>query len=111
MISISSTLLGQVKEKPDPKQKKTLETNNPVTIRKVLRDPIFCSQTKRWFIICKARIRIPGQASKRNMKKKRKIFLRRFPLSRFLAKSLRLKNKPAMKKFLKNLSFGVDIKL
>ena len=32
------------------------------------------------------------------------------PLSRFLAKTLRV-NKRAMKKFLKNLSFGVDVKL
>ena len=29
---------------------------------------------------------------------------------RFLAKTLRV-NKPAMKRFLKNLSFGVDVKL
>ena len=44
----------------------------------------------------KARVRIPGQRSKRNMKKK--IFLRREEtLSRFLAKTLRI-NKPAMKK-------------
>ena len=40
----------------------------------------------------------------------KKIFLRFLPLSRFLAKTLRV-NKPAMKKFLENLSFGVDIKL
>ena len=32
------------------------------------------------------------------------------PLSRFLAKTLRI-NKPAMKKFLKNLAFEVDVKL
>ena len=43
-------------------------------------------------------------------KKEKKIFLRRFPLSRFLSKTLKV-NKPAMKKFLKNLSFGVDVKL
>ena len=36
---------------------------------------------------------------------RRKIFLRRF-----LAKTLRV-NKPPKKKFLKNLSFGVDVKL
>ena len=41
---------------------------------------------------------------------KKKIFLRRFALSRFLAKTLRV-NKPVMKKFLKNLSSGVDVKL
>ena len=34
----------------------------------------------------------------------------RFPLSRFLAKTLRV-NKPALKKFLKNLSFGFNVKL
>ena len=36
-----------------------------------------------WLIRRKARVRIPGQASKRNMKKKI-FFLRRFPLNRFL---------------------------
>ena len=40
----------------------------------------------------------------------RKIFLQRLLLSRFRAKTLRV-NKPVMKKVLKNLSFGVDIKL
>ena len=39
-----------------------------------------------------------------------KIFLRRLPLSRLMAKTLRV-NKAAMKKILKNLSFGVDVKL
>ena len=39
-----------------------------------------------------------------------KVFLRRFSLSRFLAKSLRV-NKIAMKGFSKKLSFGVDFKL
>ena len=33
-----------------------------------------------------------------------------FPLSRFLAKILSVKNKIAMKKFLEKLSFGVDVK-
>ena len=42
-------------------------------------------------------VRIPGQSSKMKYKK---IFLRRLPLSRFLAKTLRV-NKIAMKKFLK----------
>ena len=60
-----------------------------------------------WLIRRKARVRIPGQASKRNMKK---TFLRRLPLSRFLAKILRV-DKIAMKSFSKNLSFGVDFKL
>ena len=40
----------------------------------------------------------------------RKVFLRRFPLSRFLANAPRV-NKIAMKSFSKNLSFGVDFKL
>ena len=40
-----------------------------------------------WLIRPKARVRIPDEASKRNMKK---IFLRRFLLIRFLAKSLRV---------------------
>ena len=48
----------------------------------------------RWHFLCrkenvirrKALVRITGQASKRNMGKK--IFLRRFPFNRFLAKSL-----------------------
>ena len=39
-----------------------------------------------------------------------KVFLWRFPLSRFLAKILRV-NKIAVKSFSKNLSFGVDFKL
>ena len=39
-----------------------------------------------------------------------KIFLRRLPLSRFLAKPLKV-NKSAMKEFLKNLTFEVDVKL
>ena len=42
--------------------------------------------------------------------KYKKIFLRRLPLSRFLAKTLRV-NKIAMKTFTKNLSFGIDFKL
>ena len=41
---------------------------------------------------------------------KKKIFLRRLPLNSFLAKTLRV-NTPAMKKFLKNLSYGVNVKL
>ena len=50
------------------------------------------------------------QPSKRNMKKN--IFLRRFPLSRFLAKTLRVNNLTLpWKNFSKNLSFEVDIKL
>ena len=40
----------------------------------------------------------------------RKVFLRQFSLSKFLAKSQRV-NKIAMKSFSKNLSFGVDFKL
>ena len=54
----------------------------------------------RWLIGHKVRVHIPGQVSKRNTKD---IFLRRFPLSRFPAKTLRV-NKPAMKKFLKGCS-------
>ena len=45
----------------------------------------------------------------RHQNKIRKVFLRRFPLSRFLAETLRV-NKIAMKSF-SNLSFGVDFKL
>ena len=60
-----------------------------------------------WLIRRKAWVHIPGQASKRNMKKK--IFLRRFPVSRSLAKTVRV-NKPDMENFLKNLSFGIDVK-
>ena len=50
-----------------------------------------------WLIRRKARLRIPGYASKRYIKK--------------TLREIERKNKPAMKKFLKNLSFGVDIKL
>ena len=39
-----------------------------------------------------------------------KIFLRPIRLRRFLRRTLRV-NKPALKKFLKNLAFGVDVKL
>ena len=53
----------------------------------------------------KAQVSIPGQASKT---KYEKIFLRRFLLSRYPAKTLRV-NKPAIKKFLKNLSFRSDV--
>ena len=53
----------------------------------------------------------PGfEPQPRHQNKIRKVFLRRFPLSRFLAKTLRV-NKIAMKSFSKNLSFGVDFKL
>ena len=41
-------------------------------------------------------------------KYEKKIFLWRFPLSRFLSKTQRV-NKIAMKSFSKNLSFGVDL--
>ena len=40
----------------------------------------------------------------------KQVFLRRFPLSRFLAKTQRV-IKIEMKCFSKNLSFGVDVKL
>ena len=46
----------------------------------------------------------------RHQNKIRKLFIRRFPPSRFLAKTLRV-NKIAMNSFLKNLSFGVDCKM
>ena len=53
----------------------------------------------------------PGSESQgRHQNEIRKVFLRRFPLSRFLAKTLRI-NKIAIKSFSKNLSFGVDFKL
>ena len=53
----------------------------------------------------------PGCKSQaRHQNEIRKVFLRRFPLSTFLAKTLRV-NKIAMKSFSKNLSFGVDFKL
>ena len=46
----------------------------------------------------------------RHQNKIQKVIFRRFPLSRFLAKTLRV-NKIAMKSFSKNLSFAVDFKL
>ena len=69
---------------------------------------LFCNLRSRgsivasvfWLIRLKARVRIPGQPLKRNMKK---IFPPLFPLSRFLAKTLRV-NKTTMKNVLKNLS-------
>ena len=48
-----------------------------------------------WLISRKAKIRTPGQTSKQ---KKKKVFLRRLPLSRFLPKILRV-NKITMKSF------------
>ena len=52
----------------------------------------------------------PGfESQARDQNKIQKVFLRRFPISRFLAKTLSV-NKIAMKSFL-NLSFGVDFKL
>ena len=52
----------------------------------------------------------PGfESQERQQNEIRKVFLRRFALSRFLAKTLRV-NKIAMKSFSKNLSFGVDFK-
>ena len=65
-------------------------------------------QVECWLIRCKARVHIKGQALKTKYKKK--LLLRRFPLSRYLAKTRRV-NKPAMNKFLKNLSFRFDVKL
>ena len=43
----------------------------------------------------------------RHQNKMRKVFLWRFPLNRFLAKTLRV-NKNCYEKLLKNLSFGID---
>ena len=40
----------------------------------------------------------------------KKIFLRQFPLSKFLPKTLTV-NKTCNEKLLKNLTFGVDVKL
>ena len=53
----------------------------------------------------------PGfEPQARHQNKIQKVCLRRFPLSRFLAKTLRI-NKIAMNSFSQNLSFGVDFKL
>ena len=53
----------------------------------------------------------PGfESQARHQNEIRKVFLRRFLLSRFLAKTRRV-NKIAMKSFSKNLWFGVDFKL
>ena len=54
---------------------------------------------------------MPGfESQARHQNEIRKVFLRHFPLSRFLAKTLRV-NKIAIKSFSKKLSFGVDFKL
>ena len=50
------------------------------------------------------------ESQARHQNKIRKVYLRRFPLTRFLAKTLKV-NKIAMKSFSKNLSFGVNFKL
>ena len=53
----------------------------------------------------------PGFEPKaRHQNKIQKLFLRRFSLSRFLAKTLRV-NKSCHEMFLKKLSFGMDFKL
>ena len=58
--------------------------------------------------ICWKKLRFETQAGHQN--KIRKIFLRRFPLRRFLTKTLSV-NKIAVKGFSKNLSVEVDFKL
>ena len=55
-----------------------------------------------WLMRCKARVRIPGQASKRNMKKN--IF------SAISSQQISGKNS-AMNNFITNISFGIDFKL
>ena len=64
-----------------------------------------CNLTKGNFLIT---LKIKSQA--RHQNKIQEVFLRRFPLSGFLATTLRV-NKIAMKSFSKNLSFGVAFKL
>ena len=55
--------------------------------------------------------RFVSQVRHKNEILKKKIFLRRFPLSRFLVKTLRAKKKLPLKSFHKNLLFGIDVKL
>ena len=64
------------------------------------------------YVVCRLiRRKILGSYPRSVIKNEiRKIFLRRVPLSRFLAKTLRV-NKPAMKNFFKILLFGGNIKL
>ena len=69
---------------------------------------ILASRYMYWLIRLTAGVQALSQALKKN--KIQKLFLRRFPLSRFLAKTLR-ENKIEMISFSKNLSFGVDFKL
>ena len=71
-----------------------------VSCRHGLEDSVLAYQTKS-----------QGSSSSPDIKTKyKKVFLRRFPLSKFLAKTLRV-NKIAMKSFSKNLLFGVAFKL
>ena len=71
-----------------------------------------CNEAFSFVSICQYRIILildekPGfETQDRHQNKVRKVFLRRHPHSRFLAKTLRV-----MKSFSRNLSFGVDIKL
>ena len=81
-------------------QELTHSTRLYVPNRQIFKSKIYCQQLNKvksplpsrqcWLIRRKARVCTPGQASKRNMKKK-KLFLRRLPLSRFLAKTLESK--------------------
>ena len=68
---------------------------------------LWSSMQRAGLLDAKAWVRIPGQSSEM---KYEKYFFGDFLSSRFLAKTLRV-NKPAMKKFVKNLLFGVDIQL
>ena len=58
-----------------------------------------------WLIRCKARVCMPGQASKRNLKK---IYISATIFSQQISAENSEGRKPALKKFLKKLSFGVD---
>ena len=67
------------------------KVNTPVGVALV-------QQVECWLIRHKARVRIPGQASKRNMKKN---FSSAISSQQFSGKNSESKIKPAMKKFLK----------
>ena len=63
-----------------------------------------------WQCFCLLDVRAEFKPQVRNQNENTKIFFRRLTLSRFLAKILRV-NTIAMKKILKNLSLGIDVKL
>ena len=78
--------------------------------KKALSDIEFAvvQQVVCWLLRLKAWVRIPGKASKRNMEKK--YISSAISSHQISGKNSECQNKIAMKKFPKNLAFGVNVK-